>query len=440
MPRNSAGVYTLPPTNPVVPFTTIATSWANPTMSDIATALTDSLDRNGRGGMLAPFKIFDGTLSSPGLGFLNEPSLGIYRSAAGVMNLVAGGASQIEITTGGTMFPTEVAHYGDSQYRKAGYKWWQINNWGGALMITPSATADAEDWDTAKSVVFNPDGTVDFPTGALDYLPLTGGTITGNLGVTGTFTVDSSTIMHGALTLSAAGGPSFVTARTDTPTDGQGMGGWLSYAASVGGGSLYWAATENWVPGSAQGSKLILNACPVGSATPVDVFSFSPGWSFINSQLMVTQAGGGLPTTGKIVFGNALAGTLYFDGANFTFSQGAGTWTTFESNVTVNNALLYKMAEPIPVVVSIGGITTVNFNNGLCQILTMTVPGTVNFTGIPNGAILRCTFINTNLGLTITGVSWPNGVDPNFATGPLKKALVVIQNDGGNYLGTYSVF
>ena len=54
MPRNVAGVYTLPPViNPVVTATTIASSWANPTLSDIATALSDSIDRQGRTTILA---------------------------------------------------------------------------------------------------------------------------------------------------------------------------------------------------------------------------------------------------------------------------------------------------------------------------------------------------------------------------------------------------
>lgn len=47
MPRNGQGLYTLPAGNPVVAGTDIDTAWANPTMSDIATALTNSLPRDG---------------------------------------------------------------------------------------------------------------------------------------------------------------------------------------------------------------------------------------------------------------------------------------------------------------------------------------------------------------------------------------------------------
>ena len=97
MPRNTSGVYSLPPSNPVVPYTTIATSWANPTMNDIGQALTDSLDRTGRGGMLAPFKIFDGGINAPGLAFTNEPTLGVWRSGTGQMELVNTGKNILSV-------------------------------------------------------------------------------------------------------------------------------------------------------------------------------------------------------------------------------------------------------------------------------------------------------------------------------------------------------
>ncbi len=73
MPRASNGVYTLPNTvNPVVPGTTITSIWANSTMTDIGAALTDSLDRYGRGSMAAHLKVggfrvvdmADGTLAT----------------------------------------------------------------------------------------------------------------------------------------------------------------------------------------------------------------------------------------------------------------------------------------------------------------------------------------------------------------------------------------
>lgn len=80
MPRDINGNYTLTPQNPVFPHQLILADWANPTMSDIAAALTDSLSRTGSGGMLVPFKFADGTISNPGITWTNEPSSGWYRN------------------------------------------------------------------------------------------------------------------------------------------------------------------------------------------------------------------------------------------------------------------------------------------------------------------------------------------------------------------------
>lgn len=74
MPRDSSGNYTLPAGNPVVSGTTIEASWANPTLEDIALALTGSLPRNGSAPMganlgMGGFKITgmgDGTAATDG--------------------------------------------------------------------------------------------------------------------------------------------------------------------------------------------------------------------------------------------------------------------------------------------------------------------------------------------------------------------------------------
>ena len=48
MSRNGSGTYTLPAGNPVVTGTTISTTWANNTLTDIATALTQSVSSDGQ--------------------------------------------------------------------------------------------------------------------------------------------------------------------------------------------------------------------------------------------------------------------------------------------------------------------------------------------------------------------------------------------------------
>lgn len=48
MSRNGSGIYSLPAGNPVVTGTTISSTWANNTLSDIATALTASIAKDGQ--------------------------------------------------------------------------------------------------------------------------------------------------------------------------------------------------------------------------------------------------------------------------------------------------------------------------------------------------------------------------------------------------------
>lgn len=83
MPRDSNGTYSLPAGNPVVTETVIESAWANTTMTDIGTALTDSLDRAGSGPMTGQLKLANGTIGAPGLSWGTEPTSGLYRNAAG---------------------------------------------------------------------------------------------------------------------------------------------------------------------------------------------------------------------------------------------------------------------------------------------------------------------------------------------------------------------
>lgn len=103
MPRNSSGTYSLPAGNPVVANTLIETNWANPTMSDIATALTDSLDRNGRGAMLAALKLTAGLVAAPAMTFSAETTSGIYRDSANVVAMSIAGVQRQRWTTTGTV-------------------------------------------------------------------------------------------------------------------------------------------------------------------------------------------------------------------------------------------------------------------------------------------------------------------------------------------------
>ena len=101
MPRDGSGNYTLPAGNPVVPGTVIAATWANTTMPDIASALTNSLSRNGQGGMLAPLQFADGSFNAPSITFTQQPTLGIYRNGDDILG-IAGQGGNIALFNGAT--------------------------------------------------------------------------------------------------------------------------------------------------------------------------------------------------------------------------------------------------------------------------------------------------------------------------------------------------
>src|SRR5262245_54503794 len=106
MPRDSNGNYSLPAgINPVVPGTIIEADWANPTLDDVANALSDSLSRTGSGGMLSPFKFSDGVAAAPGSSWVNEPTSGWYRAGLNDFRYSVGGADSFKITLAGIELP-----------------------------------------------------------------------------------------------------------------------------------------------------------------------------------------------------------------------------------------------------------------------------------------------------------------------------------------------
>ena len=73
MSRNGSGTYTLPAGNPVVTGTTISSTWANNTLTDIATALTGSISADGQTTITGPLVGLDNTVSFGGTGQINLP-------------------------------------------------------------------------------------------------------------------------------------------------------------------------------------------------------------------------------------------------------------------------------------------------------------------------------------------------------------------------------
>lgn len=95
--RNSSGTYSLP-NSPFISGTTISSTVMNGNFSDAATELTNSLDRNGRGGMLASLRGVDGTNAAPAYSYTSEPGSGWYRIGANDFGFAVNAVKVLELT------------------------------------------------------------------------------------------------------------------------------------------------------------------------------------------------------------------------------------------------------------------------------------------------------------------------------------------------------
>jgi hypothetical protein len=100
MPRDVAGIYTLPNV-PVVAGTTILDSDENSTRDDMASEFTNSLDRNGRGPMLAALRVPDGAMVTPAYSFTGEVDSGLYRKTTEEIWMAVGGVDVFGFTPTG---------------------------------------------------------------------------------------------------------------------------------------------------------------------------------------------------------------------------------------------------------------------------------------------------------------------------------------------------
>ena len=106
MSRNGSGTYTLPAGNPVVTGTTIASTWANNTLSDIASALTDSVAADGQTAMSGNLN-----LNSNKIVNLATPTLSTDAVTKAYADALVGGAGSFTTLTssGATTFTANTA-------------------------------------------------------------------------------------------------------------------------------------------------------------------------------------------------------------------------------------------------------------------------------------------------------------------------------------------
>ncbi len=106
MPRNGSGTYSLPQP-PFTAGTVISSAAVNSDLSDIASALTGSLPRDGQAGMTGQLKATDGSSAAPSITFSNEATTGFSRVSAGVIGVDILGTQIGTISATGIVIPTQ---------------------------------------------------------------------------------------------------------------------------------------------------------------------------------------------------------------------------------------------------------------------------------------------------------------------------------------------
>lgn len=107
MPRNGSGTYSLPEP-PFVAGTVISSAAVNDDLSDIASALTQSLPRDGQAGMTGQFKATDGSIIAPSMSFTNDLNTGFFRPGDDTIGVVIGGVQVGTFDSGGFQGQTPI--------------------------------------------------------------------------------------------------------------------------------------------------------------------------------------------------------------------------------------------------------------------------------------------------------------------------------------------
>lgn len=284
--RNSSGTYSLPSGNPVTSGATITTSWANNTLSDISTELTNSLDRQGRGAMSGPLQCSSGSAAAPSLTFSGDTDTGMYRV----------GANDIGITTGGVLRVHQSATTLTALY---GLVVTQANTNGDGLAVTGNGSGYGARFTGG-------------PTDGQGAYGLGGGTGTGLQGTGG-----------------ASGGTG-----VEGQGQGAGFGGEFTGGPTAGTGIQGTGGTNNGKGGEFTGTGTAAGVNALGGATGDGITAAAGGSPTANTNTRYAlnatgghiKLGGGNPTS-TTGFANTLTPTNFIKSWGRLTSSGAGALT-----------------------------------------------------------------------------------------------------------------
>lgn len=123
MPRNASGIYTLPEAA-FVAGTVIRSAPVNSDLSDIATALTQSLATTGVTVMTGPIKAANGTVTAPSYTFANSLGTGFYRISDNEMGYAVNGVNKITFHDDGNVEYAGAIRFGNADVADVNYLDW----------------------------------------------------------------------------------------------------------------------------------------------------------------------------------------------------------------------------------------------------------------------------------------------------------------------------
>ena len=295
MPRNGAGTYTLPAGNPVITNTNITADWGNDTMEDIGNELTNSLSREGDGGMNAPLRFTDGDINAPGIAWVAETNTGFYYAGPGEFWVTVLGTDVVQFTDNGLLIPTgiDLTVQGGVSFEGA------LNVIGNFSVDTNKFTVAAASGNTTVA------GTL-AATGALTA-------------AAGTFTSASATSL--AVGLNGATNPAFTV---DSSTGSQVAGLKVTGAATAG-------AVAVVVTDSGANASLTLNAKGSGTigigSVSTGAVTITPATTITGIATLTAQPVLSSLTASKPVFSDASKGLV--STGTLAYDQGGTGQTTY---------------------------------------------------------------------------------------------------------------
>jgi len=308
MPRNGAGTYTLPAGNPVITNTNITADWGNDTMEDIGNELTNSLSRDGDGGMNAPLRFVDGDINAPGIAWVSETNTGFYYAGPGEFWVSVLGTDVVQFTDNGLLIPTGIDLTVQGEVSLEG----GLNVAGNFSVDTNKFTVAAASGNTTVA------GTL-AATGALTA-------------AAGTFTSASATSL--AVGLTGATNPAFTV---DASTGSQVAGLKVTGAATAGtvavvvtdsgsNASLTLNAKGSGTIGIGSVSTGAVTITPATTITGVATLTAQPILSSLTaSKPVFTDASKGLVSTGTLAYDQGGTGQTTYAAGDIVYASATNT-------------------------------------------------------------------------------------------------------------------